>query len=127
MDTGRQPQQVRLRRWDGLCPRCPQLSAAPKADGLPYCRPCYNADRRDRKAGKRIPLSTAEPVNEHGLTALQMRILELMCHGLSSKQIGCRLDRSERAIKEHRSKMLEATGCLTSPHLCWWAAKKGLV
>lgn len=44
------------------------------------------------------------------ITKREREVLDLMCHGLTAKEIGCRLGISHRTVEEHNAHVRKKTG-----------------
>ena len=65
--------------------------------------------------------------NQISLTQRERQILELICQGLNTNEIATKLFLSERTVDNHRSNLLDKTGCRNSLSLVLYALKNNLV
>lgn len=65
--------------------------------------------------------------NQIQLTQRERQILELICQGLNSTEIGAKLFLSERTVDNHRANLLDKTGCRNSLSLVLYAFRNNLV
>ena len=61
------------------------------------------------------------------LTDIELEILELICQGLTSKEIANKLFRSRRTIEGHKQRLLEKTNTTNTPALVAWSFRHGVV
>ena len=92
-----------------------EIGAAP---ALGYAR--MQAKALGLRGIKRGPYGASRG-NPVGLTARELQILQLICAGLSNKQIASKVQRSERTIEHHVSSILGKAGANTRASLMAWA------
>lgn len=61
------------------------------------------------------------------LTTRELRVLQLICEGLSNKEIAARLDLSANTIGVHRANIMQALGVHKAAELVAYAIQHGLV
>ncbi len=61
------------------------------------------------------------------LTARELEVLQLICEGLSNKEIAARLDLSANTIAVHRANIMQALGVHKTAELVVYAIQRGLV
>jgi DNA-binding NarL/FixJ family response regulator len=57
------------------------------------------------------------------LTDREREIVELICHGFTTREIASRLFLSRRTVEKHRSNLLSKTSCHNTAQLVTWAMK----
>jgi DNA-binding NarL/FixJ family response regulator len=62
-----------------------------------------------------------------GLTVRQREIVQLWAEGLSLKEIGARLNLSEKTVEFHKHHVMEAFNLKSNPELVLFALKQGLI
>jgi DNA-binding NarL/FixJ family response regulator len=75
-------------------------------------------------------LSSPAPLNgerEHGLTARELEVLQLICEGYSNRAIAARLDLSVNTIAVHRANIMNTLGVHKTAELVVYAIQHGLV
>ena len=75
-------------------------------------------------------LSSPEPLKgerEHGLTARELEVLQLICEGYSNRAIAARLDLSVNTVAVHRANIMNALGVHKTAELVVYAIQHGLV
>jgi DNA-binding NarL/FixJ family response regulator len=70
---------------------------------------------------------TAKKVENIGLTAREMDVLEQICLGLNNDEIADKLFISPKTVKSHRSNLLVKTNCSNSTKLILYALKNKIV
>jgi len=63
----------------------------------------------------------------HGLTARELEVLQLICDGLSNKEIAEKLDLSANTIAVHRANIMNTLGIHKAAELVVYAIQHGLV
>lgn len=66
-------------------------------------------------------------LQEIGMTSTLLEVLHLLARGLSNKEIGKRLDRSEHTIRNHVDRLRTITGEKWRPALVAWAWRRGMM
>jgi DNA-binding NarL/FixJ family response regulator len=61
------------------------------------------------------------------LTTRELEVLQLICEGLSNKEIAVRLDLSANTIAVHRANIMQALGVHKAAELVVYAIQRGLV
>jgi DNA-binding NarL/FixJ family response regulator len=64
---------------------------------------------------------------EHGLTARELQILQLIVDGRSNKEIAAQLDLSANTVAVHRANIMDALGIHKTAELVTYAIRNGLV
>jgi len=72
------------------------------------------------------PLSLKGERN-HGLTPRELEVLQLICNGLSNKEIAVRLEVSVNTVAVHRANIMNALGVHKTAELVVYALQNGLV
>ena len=75
-------------------------------------------------------LSSPAPLKgerEHGLTARELEVLQLICEGYSNRAIAARLDLSVNTIAVHRANIMNTLGVHKTAELVVYAIRNGLV
>lgn len=75
-------------------------------------------------------LSSSEPLKgerEHGLTARELEVLQLICEGYSNRAIATRLDLSVNTVAVHRANIMNTLGVHKTAELVVYAIQHGLV
>jgi DNA-binding NarL/FixJ family response regulator len=75
-------------------------------------------------------LSSPAPLKgerEHGLTARELEVLQLICEGYSNRAIAARLDLSVNTIAVHRANIMNTLGVHKTAELVVYAIQHGLV
>jgi DNA-binding NarL/FixJ family response regulator len=75
-------------------------------------------------------LSSPAPLKgerEHGLTARELEVLQLICEGHSNRAIAARLDLSVNTIAVHRANIMNTLGVHKTAELVVYAIQHGLV
>jgi len=65
--------------------------------------------------------------SEENLSVREVEVLRLVCKGLSNQEIADELFLSKRTVDNHRSNILEKTGCRNTASLVIYAVKNGYV
>ena len=69
-----------------------------------------------------------EKSTEHkDFTAREMEVLEHICQGYTTEEIGEKLNISPKTVKTHKSSLLEKTDCKNMPSLILFALKNKIV
>lgn len=68
-----------------------------------------------------------DPVPRETLPKRQAQVLKLLCAGINPKSVSAELSLSISAIRKHRVKLLESTGCKNDAQLGVWAVRNGIV
>ncbi len=76
---------------------------------------------------KRAEGGPAKPTSADELTFRERQVLQLVCHGLSSKQIARQLKISTRTVEQHRAHLMEKAGVSNTAALVNWAVSHKLV
>ena len=63
----------------------------------------------------------------HGLTARELEVLQLICNGLSNREIAARLDLSMNTVNVHRTNIMNTLGVHKVAELVMYALQHGLV
>jgi DNA-binding NarL/FixJ family response regulator len=63
----------------------------------------------------------------HGLTARELEVLQLICDGLSNREIAARLELSVNTVSVHRTNIMTALGVHKAAELVVYALQHGLV
>jgi DNA-binding CsgD family transcriptional regulator len=61
------------------------------------------------------------------LTKSELKVLSLICAGLTSATIGLKLEITKSTVQTHRRNMLRKTGFNNTQQLVGWAVREGLV
>lgn len=72
-------------------------------------------------------LATSEPSAKEQLTERQVEILTLLAQGLSSKEIGYKLDLSSKTVDVHRARIMERLHINDLASLTRYAIRSGLI
>ena len=75
-------------------------------------------------------LSSPAPLKgerEHGLTARELEVLQLICEGYSNRAIAARLDLSVNTVAVHRANIMNTLGVHKTAELVVYAIQHGLV
>lgn len=73
----------------------------------------------------RPPASDVE--RRHGLTTRELEVLQLICNGLSNREIAARLDLSTNTVNVHRTNIMNTLGVHKAAELVMYALQNGLV
>jgi two-component system response regulator NreC len=71
--------------------------------------------------------ATLKGERRHGLSARELEVLQLICDGLSNKEIADKLDLSANTIAVHRANIMNALGIHKTAELVVYAIQHGLV
>lgn len=71
--------------------------------------------------------TTSEGERRHGLTARELEVLQLICDGMSNKEIATRLDLSANTVSVHRTNIMNTLGVHKAAELVVYAMRNGLV
>lgn len=63
----------------------------------------------------------------HGLTVRELEVLQLICSGLSNREIAARLDLSVNTVSVHRTNIMNTLGVHKAAELVMYALQHGLV
>jgi DNA-binding NarL/FixJ family response regulator len=63
----------------------------------------------------------------HGLTARELEVLQLICNGMSNREIAARLDLSVNTVSVHRTNIMNTLGVHKAAELVMYALQHGLV
>jgi DNA-binding NarL/FixJ family response regulator len=63
----------------------------------------------------------------HGLTARELEVLQLICNGMSNREIAARLDLSVNTVSVHRTNIMNTLGVHKAAELVKYALQNGLV
>lgn len=63
----------------------------------------------------------------HGLTARELEVLQLICNGMSNREIAARLDLSINTVSVHRTNIMNTLGVHKAAELVMYALQHGLV
>jgi DNA-binding NarL/FixJ family response regulator len=74
-----------------------------------------------------LQLGTLKGEREHGLTARELQVLQLIVDGKSNKEIAVELDLSVNTVNVHRANMMQALGIHKTAELVAYAIRNGLV
>ncbi|MEO8034129.1 MAG: response regulator transcription factor [Acidobacteriota bacterium] len=69
----------------------------------------------------------ARGTNDHGLTARQRQVLQLIAEGRTPKEIGAVLNVSDRTVEFHKYRIMATLGLRTVAELVGYAVKRGIV
>ena len=61
------------------------------------------------------------------LSKSELKVLSLICEGLTSETIGLKLEITKNTVQTHRRNMLRKTGFNNSQQLVGWAMREGLL
>jgi DNA-binding CsgD family transcriptional regulator len=61
------------------------------------------------------------------LSKSELRVLLLICAGLTSEAIGLKLEITKSTVQTHRRNMLRKTGFNNTQQLVGWAVREGLL
>ena len=64
---------------------------------------------------------------QRGLTARELEVLQLICDGLSNRDVAARLDLSVNTVAVHRANIMNALGVHKTAELVVYALRNGLV
>ena len=78
------------------------------------CYPLVHARRRKRRRARR-------------LTPRELEVLQLICNGLSNKEIAVKLDVSANTVAVHRANIMNTLGVHKTAELVVYALQNGLV
>jgi DNA-binding NarL/FixJ family response regulator len=70
---------------------------------------------------------SAQGPDERPLTAREMEVLQLICDGLSNREIAAKLDLSVNTVSVHRTNIMNALGVHKAAELVVYALQHGLV
>jgi DNA-binding NarL/FixJ family response regulator len=70
--------------------------------------------------------TTTEGERRHGLTPRELEVLQLICDGLSNKEIATRLDLSANTVSVHRTNIMNTLGVHKAAELVVYAMRHGL-
>jgi DNA-binding NarL/FixJ family response regulator len=70
---------------------------------------------------------TLKGARASALTTRELEVLQLICEGLSNKEIAARLDLSANTIAVHRANIMQALGVHKAAELVVYAIQRGLV
>ena len=76
---------------------------------------------------KLTPPSALKGEREHGLSARELEVLQLICDGLSNRAIAAKLGLSVNTIAVHRANIMKALGVHKTAELVMYAIQNGLV
>ena len=86
---------------------------------------------RRRRDGRSIRRSTRpaplEGRADHGLTPRELEVLQLICDGLSNREIAAKLDLSVNTVAVHRANIMNTLGVHKTAELVVYAMQHGLV
>jgi DNA-binding NarL/FixJ family response regulator len=71
--------------------------------------------------------ATAQGARPNGLTARELEVLQLICDGLSNREIAAKLDLSVNTVSVHRTNIMTALGVHKAAELVVYALQNGLV
>jgi len=71
--------------------------------------------------------TTSDGERRHGLTARELEVLQLICDGMSNKEIATRLDLSANTVSVHRTNIMNTLGVHKAAELVMYAMRNGLV
>ena len=71
--------------------------------------------------------NTEKPIENTGLTARELEVLQQICLGSTTEEIAQKLFISPKTVKSHRSNLLEKTACKNSPGLIIFAIKNKII
>jgi DNA-binding NarL/FixJ family response regulator len=71
--------------------------------------------------------TTTEGQRRHGLTPRELEVLQLICDGMSNKEIATRLDLSANTVSVHRTNIMNTLGVHKAAELVVYAMRHGLV
>ena len=74
---------------------------------------------------KRMPSWQGRPRDANGFSDVEAAVLRLMCLGLSNREIGEQIERTERYVKLVRGELMNITSTKNGPHLAVWAVLNG--
>ncbi len=63
----------------------------------------------------------------HGLTPRELEVLQLICDGMSNREIAAKLDLSVNTVAVHRANIMNALGVHKTAELVVYAIHHGLV
>jgi len=61
------------------------------------------------------------------LSKSELKVLSLICEGLTSETIGLKLEITKSTVQTHRRNMLRKTGFNNTQQLVGWAVREGLL
>lgn len=61
------------------------------------------------------------------LSKAELKVLALICKGLTSETIGLKLNITKNTVQTHRRNMLRKTGFKNTQQLVGWAVREGIV
>ena len=67
------------------------------------------------------------PIDQYNMTVREIEVLQQICLGLSTEEIGEKLFISPKTVKSHKSNLLEKTACKNTPALILFAIKNKIV
>jgi DNA-binding NarL/FixJ family response regulator len=70
--------------------------------------------------------TTTEGQRRHGLTPRELEVLQLICDGMSNKEIATRLDLSANTVSVHRTNIMNTLGVHKAAELVVYAMRHGL-
>jgi DNA-binding NarL/FixJ family response regulator len=73
------------------------------------------------------PPATAEAEGRHALSPRELEVLQLICDGLSNREIAATLDLSANTVSVHRTNIMNALGVHKAAELVVYALRHGLV
>jgi DNA-binding NarL/FixJ family response regulator len=73
------------------------------------------------------PVSLKGERNHHGLTPRELEVLQLICGGMSNREIAAKLDLSVNTVAVHRANIMNALGVHKTAELVVYAIHHGLV
>ena len=78
---------------------------------------------------QRVPAAPGSLKGErnHGLTPRELEVLQLICEGLSNREIAAKLDLSVNTVAVHRANIMNALGVHKTAELVVYAMQNGLV
>jgi DNA-binding NarL/FixJ family response regulator len=71
--------------------------------------------------------TTTDGQRRHGLTPRELEVLQLICDGMSNKEIATRLDLSANTVSVHRTNIMNTLGVHKAAELVVYAMRHGLV
>jgi DNA-binding NarL/FixJ family response regulator len=69
----------------------------------------------------------ADGDRRHGLTPRELEVLQLICNGMSNREIAARLDLSVNTVSVHRTNIMNTLGVHKAAELVMYALQHGLV
>jgi DNA-binding NarL/FixJ family response regulator len=73
------------------------------------------------------PSATATGERTPGLSTRELEVLQLICDGLSSREVAARLDLSVNTVSVHRTNIMNTLGVHKAAELVVYALQHGLV